>query len=204
MPQENEVWYVLEPGRDPESLLAALAGLPGASVKKIKNLYLQQKTTLRKTEHQDGRVERTFRFKRKIMVGGRLRIVEIENPIGDEDYRLLKKTCAVRVSKTRVSLKDGDVVWDVDFLRDPKTKEIYFVRAEAEMPPDMDAPRRVHPAIAGLVLFNGGRTGGMGNRRLADREAAEKLLKGLRRSGSLFRQADPQGSVRELAHSPAS
>jgi len=71
-------------------------------------------------------------FKRK--VAGQQ--IEIECPVEPADAAVLLTTAGVVVSKRRFKFRDGEVCWDVDFMK--SSGETYFVLAEAEMPGIME------------------------------------------------------------------
>lgn len=71
-----------------------------------------------------------FTFKTKV----RGSTVEIENEISTHDYQKLFLICKPVIVKTRAKIPCAGHHWDVDFLRKPKSGDVYLVMAEAEMP----------------------------------------------------------------------
>jgi CYTH domain-containing protein len=71
-----------------------------------------------------------FTFKTKV----RGATVEIESPIDVHDYQKLFLISKPVIVKTRAKITCVDHHWDVDFLRKPKSGEVYLVMAEVEMP----------------------------------------------------------------------
>jgi CYTH domain-containing protein len=71
-----------------------------------------------------------FTFKTKV----RGATVEIETEISVHDYQKLFLISKPVIVKTRAKILCADHHWDVDFLRKPKSGEVYLVMAEAEMP----------------------------------------------------------------------
>lgn len=71
-----------------------------------------------------------FTFKTKV----RGATVEIENAISVHDYQKLFLISKPVIVKTRAKIPCVDHHWDVDFMRKPKSGEVYLVMAEVEMP----------------------------------------------------------------------
>jgi hypothetical protein len=188
MAVENEVKYVLDDPRG--DLEAHLLASPGVEAFDVFQVYLSKDARIRRFTPLDGGPSQLwFSFKRK--VDGVQ--IEIETPMEERDFRALLPTAEVAVRKRRFKFADGDVHWDVDFLKD-QSGNTYFVLAEAEMPEAMDAPGHVPGCVAAHLLRYVGRGGGFGNRRLADQGYVKRALKALRseaKAAGLTPSCDP-------------
>jgi hypothetical protein len=169
---ENEVRYVLH---DPQAELEQFLMHDCADVHviDIQQGYINEDTRVRRFIHREtGTVEHVFAFKKKL--DGEP--MEINLPISEFDYHRLMRTATISVNKTRCQYVDGDVTWDVDFMKRPDGTT-YFVRAEAEMPVGWAKPDREPDFITEHLLHYAGRSKGFGNRKLADEGYAARLLK---------------------------
>ena len=88
---------------------------------------------LRRITHEDGRIEHIWTVKR----GSGLVREETETLIDAERFaRAWPRTAKARLAKTRHRLREGDLIWEIDFFHD-----VDLVLAEVELPaPD-------HPVI---------------------------------------------------------
>lgn len=89
-----------------------------------------------------------FTFKTKV----RGATVEIESPIDVHDYQKLFLISKPVIVKTRAKIQCSDHHWDVDFLRKPKSGEVYLVMAEAEMPEFATELPEIHPLLEPYAL----------------------------------------------------
>ena len=145
---ENELKYVLGGHAALEDLLAC----SGCPRKELTSGYLNEETRIRR-EVSAGLDERIFTFKRRLPDG---RNIEVARDLDAEAFSLLWSVTRERLTKRRYTLLDGSVTWDTDFFYNP-CGEVYFAMAEAEMPPAMDRPERIHPVIAPHVAFSAAR-----------------------------------------------
>lgn len=173
MSVENEVKFVLH---DPSGRLERhLHGNSDYQRIVIDQGYLDENTRLRRFLHEDGTVEFVHSVKYKIGPG---RQVEIETPIAPNDFVMLWPRCGTTLRKVRYAAADGEIHWDVDFLKDSAGRT-YFVMAEAEMPTTMDRPDYLPDAIAAHLLHDAGRQKGFSSRRMADQSYAASVMKSL-------------------------
>lgn len=117
-----------------------------------------------------------FTFKTKV----RGSTVEIESDISVHDYQKLFLICKPIIVKTRAKIVCGDYTWDVDFLRKPKSGEIYLVMAEVEMPefePDVPAPHELLEPYAMKWIDQGDKR--FNNRNLSNPKKAAKHVQEL-------------------------
>jgi CYTH domain-containing protein len=89
-----------------------------------------------------------FTFKTKV----RGATVEIECPVGIHDYQKLFLISKPVIVKTRAKIQCDGHHWDVDFLRKPKSGEVYLVMAEAEMPEFATELPEVHSLLEPYAL----------------------------------------------------
>lgn len=126
---ENELKYVIRWNEQLENDLKSKYGFSD-----IEQAYLNDRTRLRRKssfKHE----QFIFTFKQRIHHG---RNIEIETAISADDYYELIKFSTERLLKKRVSVRQDDVQWDIDFPQWPTGK--HFILAEAEMPAVMDDP----------------------------------------------------------------
>ncbi len=188
---ENEFNFCLH---DPRGRLEArLQAMPGVRRIEIRQGYLSDDLRIRAMrDAATGVVEHVMSFKRD--VGGS--VVEVETAMDEADFRRLWKTCGTTLRKTRYAFAEGEVHWDVDYLRTRKG-ETYFVKAEAEVAEHVADCPAACDAIAGHVIAVPGKRKGFSSRRLADEGYAKALLKGLlerhaRRVAKRARNDEPQ------------
>jgi CYTH domain-containing protein len=170
---ENEFNYCLH---DPRGRLEArLRSMPAVRRLEMRQGYLSNDLRIRAMrDAATGDTEFVMSFKRS--VDGR--VVEVETPMDEADFRRLWKTCETTLRKTRYAYAEGDVHWDVDYFRTRKG-ETYFVKAEAEVGADVTQCPDPSPALRGHVIAVPGKRKGFSSRRLADEAYARPLLKGL-------------------------
>ena len=174
MPIENERKYILDDRAG--TLERHLAACPGITGLNVLQAYVTEDTRIRRFTPLDGGPrEYVFSFKRKV-AGDQ---IEIETPISREDFRALLPTASISFVKHRFKFAEGDVHWDVDFLK-TRAGSTYFALAEAEMPAGMAAPASMPGPVSAHLLLDVGDARGFGARRLADTGYALKLLSGLR------------------------
>jgi hypothetical protein len=74
--------------------------------------------------------------------------VEIESPIDTPSFNLLLHDCGSSLRK----LRDGVVLWDVDFFESEAKETHYFAMAEAKMPAGMVSPSNSSVAAEASVV----------------------------------------------------
>jgi CYTH domain-containing protein len=174
MPIENERKLLLKTHSSGE-LLTNLGQEPRAVWSDIVQAYLNNGCRIRHVvpHHLDDE-KFVFTFKTKV----RGATVEIERDLSVHDYQKLFLIGKPVIVKTRVSIHMSDLTWDIDFLRRPKSGEIYAVIAEAEMPEFVTGLPPIHPILEPHAVkwidrddkrFN--------NRNLANINKVKKLLK---------------------------
>lgn len=115
-----------------------------------------------------------FTYKTKVMGS----TVELEHDLDPHDYHKLMLITKPVILKTRAKISQGDLTWDIDFFKMPKSGSVYFLMAEVEMPefqtdlPDVLGVLRPHMirwVDAGDKRFN--------NKNLVNLNKVKKLLK---------------------------
>lgn len=100
-----------------------------------------------------------FTYKTKV-VGS---VCEIETLIDPHDYHKLMLITKPVILKTRAKIVQGDLTWDIDFFKMPKSGAVYFLMAEVEMPEfqtelptilDVLSPHMIRWVDAGDKRFN--------------------------------------------------
>lgn len=71
-----------------------------------------------------------FTYKTKVMGS----TVELEHDLDPHDYHKLMLITKPVILKTRAKIVQGDLTWDIDFFKMPKSGSVYFLMAEVEMP----------------------------------------------------------------------
>jgi len=172
---ENEFNYVLaDPGG---SLHARLLGRPGLRRLDVVQGYVDDNTRIRRFRDLDSdETSYVFSFKRRAARSGKVR--EIERAIDRETFEDLFAECAIRLRKTRYAFAEGGVHWDVDVFLNRKGKA-YFVKAEAEVGPEVETAPEPCDTLAPFVVATPGKRKGFSSRRLADEGYARPLLKGI-------------------------
>lgn len=173
---ENEFNYVLA---DPAGILPRrLAAVAGIRRYDVLQGYVDDNARVRRFRDLDtGAVRHVFSFKRKAARSGKVR--EIENEIDAETFEDLFAESSVRLRKLRYAFEEAGVHWDVDVLLSRKGGKPYFVKAEAEVGPEVAEAPGPCATIAPCVIAVPGKRKGFSSRRLADEDYARRLLKGL-------------------------
>jgi len=70
--------------------------------------------------------------------------------ISPDDYLLLREASMESLHKTRFTLKQDDLFWDVDFFSVDKGSPFYLVMAEVEMPEGTPWQPTIHPLLEGF------------------------------------------------------
>lgn len=142
----------------------------------ITQAYLSNSCRIRHVvPHADPTQGEQFIFTFKTKVRGAT--VEIENQISVHDYMKLFLIAQPVIVKTRAKILCDSHHWDVDFLRKPKSGDVYLVMAEAEMPEFATELPEIHTLLEPYALkwidhgdkrFN--------NRNLGDPKKATKAV----------------------------
>jgi CYTH domain-containing protein len=138
---ENEVKYVLCNGDDLESSLSRTM-VP----QRLEQAYLDGSARIRRIDEEAC----VFTYKHRLEDGSS---IEIESPIDARSFDLLRRECSNSLRKHRFKLRDGPILWDVDFFKSGTDGTSYFAIAEAEMPVGMIRPASVHPLVREHLLF---------------------------------------------------
>lgn len=141
---ENELKFVL---RGHSGLMASLSHLPTV---RIDQAYLTPETRIRRRSRVDGWSNTVLGFKRRLPNG---RNLDVEGEISAEEFEELWSVATHRLSKERIHIEDGEISWDIDVFMDGGGLPT-IVLAEAEMPPEMEAPPSIPLALAGLIAFS--------------------------------------------------
>jgi CYTH domain-containing protein len=81
-------------------------------------------------EPGSAREHHIFTYKVKVMGS----TVELEHELDPHDYHKLMLITKPVILKTRAKICQGDLTWDIDFFKMPKSGAVYFLMAEVEMP----------------------------------------------------------------------
>ena len=179
MPRERERKFILN--RNYADLQQILRDTPAFESLDIEQVYLKQDARLRATRYQDGTV--TYHHTSKYPLGPDEQ-VEIEPEISAADYTDISRHHTDRVLyKTRFAAHDNAFKLDVDFLRvaaDPASP-VYFALLEIEFPSDWAGPIEPPSVLQPHILYTvpEDETRRYSNYKLASREYAENVLKGL-------------------------
>jgi CYTH domain-containing protein len=138
---ENELKYVLSNGDDLETCLSRTM-IP----QRLEQAYLGTSARIRRIDGGNC----LFTYKHRLADASS---VEIESPIDQQSFSLLLQDCGRSLRKHRYKLRDGAVLWDVDFFKSNADGTNYFAMAEAEMPAGMLQPSGIHPLIREHLLF---------------------------------------------------
>jgi CYTH domain-containing protein len=141
MPIENEMKYVARDYDELEVLLSPHGWLD------IQQGYLNMNARVRRITHPDGELAHAFTYKERTPDG---RNLEFEMTISPTDFDTAWAYTHLRLFKRRVSITHQQVRWDIDFYRWSKP---YFVVAEVEMPPDMEQPETILPALEKYIAY---------------------------------------------------
>jgi CYTH domain-containing protein len=117
----------------------------------ITQAYLSNSCRIRHVvPHLIHNAQETFLFTFKTKVRGAT--VEIENEISVHDYMKLFLIAKPVIVKTRAKILCDSHHWDVDFLRKPKSGDVYLVMAEAEMPEFATELPEIHQLLEPYAL----------------------------------------------------
>lgn len=168
---ENEIKFVVS---GYEELETALAGFDPVD---IEQGYLNANARVRRLT-KDGEQRHYFTYKQRMPNGHNLELPPGEGaPISAATFDEAWPFTQERVIKRRVSLIHIDVLWDIDFYR---WSHPYFVLAEAEMPPNMERPKTILPALQGNIVYEVPRDDGrFAARLLANEEHVKAVAKEL-------------------------
>jgi CYTH domain-containing protein len=159
---ENERKYVLLPTND-VGFMTDLELMPDATVHRIFQAYLPGGPRIRSIKNKydftklsaEGELvppaSGLYKFTYKLMVNSEL--IEIETDIEKSDFDKLAVASSGRISKTRVTIPDGNLNWEVDFFHDEINANLYLVMAEVELPEGVDAPATVPAFVADNLLY---------------------------------------------------
>jgi CYTH domain-containing protein len=92
-----------------------------------------------------------LKFTYKVRVGADL--VEIETDLSQADYDRLITVARDTIVKTRITVPDGDLNWEVDFFHDEYNANLYLVMAEVEMPEGVAVPSSIPAFITDHLLY---------------------------------------------------
>lgn len=150
MPIEHERKLLLQTSSSSE-LISKLKSQSDVEWYDITQAYINNSCRIRHVvPHKEGLKREQFVFTFKTKVRGST--VEIETAINTHDYQKLFLISKPVIVKTRAKIVCGTVTWDVDFLRKPKSGDIYLAMAEAEMPEfERDLPK-VHDLLEPYAL----------------------------------------------------
>jgi CYTH domain-containing protein len=131
MPIENERKLILDPSGS-QQLLSDLRKIPDVKFMDITQGYLSSGARIRHIVFHGPPTEDQYLFTFKVKVMGA--VCEIECPITPHDYHKLMLITKPVILKTRAKIVQGDLTWDIDFFKMPKSGAVYFLMAEVEMP----------------------------------------------------------------------
>ena len=161
---ENEIKFALRGYVELESLLTPFGW------EDITQGYLNPNNRVRQIIYPTGRRECLHTFKQRLPNGHNL---EIESRITAEQYDEAWEFTVERVTKRRIPIEYGDLVWDIDFYR---WSYPWFVLAEVEMPPNMERPETIPPQLQEYLVYEVPRDDGrFAARRLADESHVRRL-----------------------------
>jgi CYTH domain-containing protein len=137
---ENERKLLLDVARSSD-LVRDLRACPDITWCDITQGYLDGGCRIRHVvPHVNPLTDESFIFTFKTRVRGST--VEVESLLSVHDYQKLFLICKPVIIKTRAKVKQDAYTWDIDFLRKPKSGDIYLAMAEVEMPEfEHDVPR---------------------------------------------------------------
>lgn len=141
MPIENERKLLLDHTKS-DLLMADLRKHQDVEMMDITQGYLSGGARIRHVVYHKSSNEDKYIFTFKVKVMGST--VEVECPLDPHDYHKLMLIVNPMVFKTRAKIVQKLHTWDIDFLRKPKSGEIYLVMAEVEMP---EFEHEVPPAL---------------------------------------------------------
>ncbi len=172
---ENELKYIARWQADLETFLTETYGHTI-----IEQAYLNDRARIRKkTSSNSADSVYIFTYKQRLPTG---RNLEIETNITLAEYDALYAYTSNELIKTRVTVPQGNIVWDIDF---PHWKHgRHFFIAEVEMPEDMESPNCILPILQKNIVYAVPRSDRRFTaRRLSDEKHAMSVAKelGLRR-----------------------
>lgn len=142
MPIENEVKYAL---KIDNNLITELCN--NHVWYDIKQGYLPQDgCRIRKKEIPGKYPKFVFTYKLRLKDG---ETMEIETFIEEEDFDKLWNHCKETLRKRRITIKNGNETWDIDFFFDGRY--IYFAMAECEMPAGRKTPKEIPEILKSFI-----------------------------------------------------
>lgn len=148
---ENERKLLLAPD-SATKLLNELKKLPDFSAYDVTQGYLSGSARIRHTVPHNKTSNEKYLFTYKTKVSGNT--VEIETSITVHDFQKLFLIAKPVILKTRLKFVDQEKnhTWDIDFLKTPKSGDIYLAMAEVEMPEfEVDLPE-ILPVLQPYVV----------------------------------------------------
>jgi CYTH domain-containing protein len=162
MPIENERKYVLLPKSD-IGYMTDLELLGTTTVDKIYQAYLPGNARIRKIVNKYAYgyldpetqeyvpADSVMKFTYKLATHGGL--VEIETDLSQSDFDNLFPIAQRKIVKTRITVPEGDLNWEVDFFHDEYNNNLYLIMAEVELPEGVDAPSTIPSFITDHLLY---------------------------------------------------
>lgn len=148
MPVENERKYLLS--LTPDHIDNLVRDRDGV-LRIIKQAYVDGARIRSIDTPWGGRTKYVFTWKSRRPDGSRL---EIEKVLSKKDFVDLWSRSKNIITKHRVSIRIGDIVWDVDFLyKDYIEKDHYLTIAESEMPEGCDVPNNLPDFVRQNLLY---------------------------------------------------
>jgi len=168
---ENELKYIARWQADLENTLIKTYGYTI-----IEQAYLNDRARIRKkTPSNSAESLYIFTYKQRLPTG---RNLEIETQITIAEYDALYAYTSNELIKTRVTVPQGNIVWDIDFPHWRHGR--HFFIAEAEMPETMDSPNCILPCLQTHIVYAVPRSDRRFTaRRLSDEKHAISLAKEL-------------------------
>jgi CYTH domain-containing protein len=126
------------------------AYLPGnARIRRIVNKYAYGHLDPETKEYVPAESEMLFTYKLHTPDG----LVEIETELSQADFDRLFPIARNQIEKTRISVPEGDLMWEVDFFHDSYNNNLYLVMAEVELPEGVEAPATLPAYITDNLLY---------------------------------------------------
>jgi CYTH domain-containing protein len=158
---ENERKFILLPKSD-VGYMTDLELLGTTTVDKIFQAYLPGNARIRRIVNKYAygypdpdtqawiEPESVMKFTYKLHTAGGL--VEIETDLSQSDFDNLFPIAQRQIVKTRITVPEGDLNWEVDFFHDEYNNNLYLVMAEVELPEGVDAPDTIPAFITDHLL----------------------------------------------------
>jgi CYTH domain-containing protein len=174
VPVENELKYILNLDCL-EDIKSQLLSYSNARKLKIWQGYLTSHARIRHIE--EGR-ENRYVFTYKLKISGQT--VEIETDVSMQDFIKMVEAVEEKIVKERISIKFGEETWEIDFLKDPKSDDIYLIMAEVEMPEWQYAPMSIPNFVSDHLIFSVPKNDKrFNNKQLGDPNKVRKLYESL-------------------------